>query len=126
VTFRPIAEITTTYFSGAISIRRDQFLAVNGFDNGFRGFGSEDEDFFLRCLLGGLVPHEDREGVFGELENPPAEESYRRRRIRRRNKRRLVLQGWLGRIGTTGVRDLDFSVTARTDDGRVTRVVVEI
>jgi hypothetical protein len=124
-TYRRASEITGYYFSGAIAIRRDQFMAVNGFDGGFWGFGSQDEDFFLRCLLGGLVPHEDRAGVFGELDNPPAEQSYRTTRIRKGNKRRLIWQSWRRQVGRAGMSDLRYRVLDRRDEGRVTRVLVE-
>lgn len=125
-TFRPRSEITGYYFSGAIAICREQFIAVNGFDNNFVGFGSQDEDFFLRCLLAGLVPHEDRQGVFGELENPPAERSRQMLRVRRRNKRRLVWQSWRNRVGRSGLSDLRYRLLDRHEHGRLTRVLVEV
>ena len=124
-TFRRTGESLGYYFSGAIAIRRDQFLAVNGFDNGFWGFGSEDEDFFLRCLLGGLVPHEDQLGVFSELDNPTAEQPYRTRRIRKGNKRLLIRQSYRRQIGRTGMSDLTYRLLDRREDGRIIRVVVE-
>lgn len=125
-TFRPRNEITGYYFSGAIAIRREQFMALNGFDNSFVGFGSQDEDFFLRCLLAGLVPHEDRQGVFGELENPPAERSRQMLKVRKRNKRRLVWQSWRNRVGVSGLSDLNYRLIDRREYGRVTRVLVEV
>lgn len=124
-TFRRTSDITGYYFSGAIAIRRDHFIEVNGFDNGFWGFGSQDEDFFLRCLLAGLVPHEDQAGVFGELDNPPTEQSYRTRRIRKGNKRRLIWQSYRHRIGRSGFSDLSYRLLSRRDEGRVTRALVE-
>jgi len=124
-TFRRQSAISGCYFSGAIAIRRDQFLAANGFDNGFRGHGSQDEDFFLRCLLAGLVPYEDTQGVFGELDNPVGEESYRRNQVRKRNKRKMIWQCYRRRIGQSGVNNLQFRLLDRRDDGRVARVLVD-
>lgn len=125
-TFRPITEFYGSTFAGAISLRKEHFLAANGFDNGYWGFGSEDEDFFLRLLLVGLVPHEDQHGVFSEFDNPREEAAGRAPTVRAGNKRRMIWQCFTGRIGRSGMSDLSFKITARRDEGRVTRVTAEV
>jgi hypothetical protein len=125
-TFRPTPEFYGSTFAGAISMRREHFRAANGFDNGYWGFGNEDEDFFLRLLLVGLVPHEDRCGVFNEFENPQTEATDRTPAVRSGNKRRMIWQCFTGRIGASGLSDLSFRILARRDEGRVTRVTVEV
>jgi hypothetical protein len=125
-TFRPVTEFNGYYFSGSIALRREHFLAANGFDNDYWGVGSQDEDFFIRCLLKGFVPHEDREGRFTELTNPPTGDAYRSRRIRRGNKRRMIRQCYSRKIGTSGMNNLQYRIVGTREDGPVTRVRVEI
>lgn len=125
-TFRPITEFYGSTFAGAIAMRKEQFLAANGFDNGYWGFGNEDEDFFLRLLLAGLVPHEDQQGLFSEFENPLAERADRAPVVRTGNKRRMIWQCFSGRIGGSGLSDLEFRVREQRNDGPVTRIVAEV
>ena len=40
----------STLFGGAVSVPEKIFQAVNGFSNGFRGWGGEDDDFWLNRL----------------------------------------------------------------------------
>jgi len=73
-TWRGISKISGSKFGNLTSsITRDQFERVNGFCNDYWGWGKEDDDFFLRCVLRGLVPYEDRLGTFADLENPKEE-----------------------------------------------------
>ena len=61
---------TCHYFSGAVSIRKDQAFAANGFSNDYWGWGKEDDDFFFRLLLAGYLCYFDGEGTFRDLPNP--------------------------------------------------------
>jgi predicted glycosyltransferase involved in capsule biosynthesis len=125
-TFRPVNAFSGFYFSGSISILKEQFYAANGFDNEYWGSGSQDEDFFYRCLLKGLVPHEDLQGVFGELDNPESEKNYRTRRIRRGNKRKMIWKCYLRTIGQSGMSDLSYQVLNLEEKGLVTRARVSV
>lgn len=125
-TFRPVNEFRDFYFSGSIALRREQFLEANGFDNDYWGSGSQDEDFFIRCLLRGMIPYEDREGLFMELDNPDAERHYRTRRIRRGNKRRMIWQCFRRTVGRSGISNLRYRLVATDERERVTRIRVEI
>lgn len=125
-TFRPVSEFAGYYFSGAISISKAQFLQANGFANDYWGSGSQDEDFFYRLLLQGLVPYEDLRGVFSELHNPETELHYRSRRIRKRNKRRMIWHCYRRTLGETGMSNLSYELIDRDDQGPVTRLRVRI
>ena len=115
------------YFFGAvIAMRKDQFLAINGYDNEYWGWGAEDEDLFLRCLLAGLVPHEYQQGVFWELSNPPEEHHDRSSLVRRRNRYRMKRAMREGRIGETGLKDLEFKLVSQRHQERVIHAVVDV
>jgi hypothetical protein len=58
------------YFSGAISLQKEQVIAANGFSNEYWGWGKEDDDFFFRLLLAGCLCFRDTQGVFVDLPNP--------------------------------------------------------
>lgn len=45
-----------SYFGGVVMLRKEDFLAVNGFSNNYWHWGCEDDDFLMRCLLRGLTP----------------------------------------------------------------------
>ncbi len=44
-------------WSGNFALDRDLYLAVGGFDEGFRGWGGEDLDFAWRLIQGGVEIH---------------------------------------------------------------------
>lgn len=43
-------------FGGAVAIRSDQYLLINGMSNKFVGWGGEDDDFFRRLQIFNLEP----------------------------------------------------------------------
>lgn len=53
-------------FGGVTLLRRDDFAAINGFSNGYWGWGGEDNDLLHRCRRQGLgILH--KEGVYRSL-----------------------------------------------------------
>lgn len=49
---RPIIEaVKQNWKGGTIAIRRDAYLAIGGFDEGFVDWGGEDDEFYDRCAL---------------------------------------------------------------------------
>lgn len=40
---------------GALAIRADQYVQVNGFSHCFKGWGGEDDDFYERIIANGLA-----------------------------------------------------------------------
>jgi hypothetical protein len=82
------------YFSGAVSIRKDQAFAANGFSNNYWGWGKEDDDFFFRLLLAGYLCYFDVAGTFRDLPNPPSQGAPLRSCIKQNRRRRsLLLRG---------------------------------
>lgn len=85
------------YFSGAVTLRKEQALAANGFSNGYWGWGKEDDDFFFRLLMANCLCYADQQGLYQELANPAHQQFTRRfpwlpvhvRRNRRRRSRLL-------------------------------------
>lgn len=56
------------YLGGVLSIRVDDFLAVNGFPNCFWGWGGEDDEFAVRVRTAGMTPVVPARGVYRDLE----------------------------------------------------------
>jgi hypothetical protein len=48
----PVA-ISQNWKGGTISIRRESFFDIGGFDEGFVGWGGEDDEFYSRCISAG-------------------------------------------------------------------------
>jgi hypothetical protein len=67
------ALVRQNWKGGTIALRRDAFARIGGFDEGFVGWGGEDDEFFDRCAL---VGHQ-RSGYlpFLHLWHPPQAES---------------------------------------------------
>jgi beta-1,4-galactosyltransferase 1 len=106
---------TPYYFSGAVSVRREHAFAANGFSNGYRGWGKEDDDFFFRLLLADYLCYYDTQGFFEDLPNPPHQQVERRSiqtlphvRINR-NRRSRLLRG-LADPREDGLSTLDYKV----------------
>lgn len=71
------AQRTDYYFSGAVSIRKEQFFAANGYSNEYFGWGKEDDDLFFRLLLSGFLCYYDASGRFWDLPNPQEQQTRR-------------------------------------------------
>jgi N-terminal region of glycosyl transferase group 7/N-terminal domain of galactosyltransferase len=80
------------YFSGAVCIRKEQMFVSNGYSNEYWGWGKEDDDFFFRMLLAGLLCYYDIRGEFLNLPNPRQQQIHEQtaeaRRLTRLNRRR--------------------------------------
>lgn len=93
------AQRTDYYFSGAVSIRKEQFFAANGYSNEYFGWGKEDDDLFFRLLLSGLLCYYDAQGKFWDLPNPKGQRPRRSPGIvptqlrRNRRLRSLLVRG---------------------------------
>ena len=125
-TYRRDNPIRGYFFGAVVSMQRAHFQAINGYDNRYWGWGQEDEDLFLCCLLAGMTPFVDTHGVFREFENPRVELSERSFLIRRRN--RYLMKAGMTRnaIGGSGLSDLDYKVVGQSRSGRVLHVVAAI
>ena len=72
-----------SYFGGTVALSKEQLALINGLSNRYWGWGKEDDDLLLRCLLKGLVPHEDRQGLYADLDTPVPEVTVRQQVTRR-------------------------------------------
>lgn len=57
------------YFGGVTLFNKQDFKAVNGYSNGFWGWGSEDDDILRRCVASGLKTERREGGIFRSLEH---------------------------------------------------------
>lgn len=110
----------THYFSGAVSIRKEQMFAANGYSNEYWGWGKEDDDFFFRLLLAGFLCFYDEQGEFHDLPNPRQQQVARktaevRRRIDLNRERRSRLQRGLEDPRTDGLSTLKYQVVSRSE-----------
>jgi len=62
-------DFPSVFFSGIISITKDDFYSVNGFSNNFWHWGKEDDNFLLRLLLKGINPVIDEQGCIEEIDD---------------------------------------------------------
>jgi hypothetical protein len=107
------------YFSGAVSILKEQAYAANGFSNEYWGWGKEDDDFFYRLLLADCLCYFDTHGVFHDLPNPNAQQVQRGRGktppyVKRNRRRRSGLLRGLLDPADDGLSTLRYEVLERS------------
>lgn len=112
---RGASQRTDYYFSGAVSIRKEQVFAANGFSNEYWGWGKEDDDFFFRLLMAGLLCYYDLLGEFEDLPNPTHQQvrfdqALARRRVKANRARRSRLLRGLEDPGLDGLNTLRYEV----------------
>lgn len=119
------------YFGGAITLRREHFIAANGFSNEYWGWGKEDDDFLFRLWFSGRICFADQEGTFEDLPNP-SDQQVRRARgrkpatLRANRKRRSRLMRGLHDFRRDGLSSHAYAVSdIRSEDG-CERVIVTI
>lgn len=61
------------YFGGVTLFNLHDFSLINGYNNRYFGWGAEDDDLRLRCILHGLTIL-SRPGIFLSLQHPHADE----------------------------------------------------
>jgi hypothetical protein len=106
------------YFSGAISIRKEQLWRANGYSNEYWGWGKEDDDLFFRLLLAGYLCFFDTQGEFLDLPNPRTQQVTRAKfkkppHLRRNRRRRSRLLRGLSDPMEDGLSTLRYEVTAQ-------------
>ena len=120
---------TAYYFSGAVSIRKDQVFAANGFSNEYWGWGKEDDDFFFRLLLAGYLCFYDTQGSFADLPNPQQQQVARKgpktppHVKRNRQRRSRLLRGLISPF-EDGLNTLRYEVLERFDGGAYEKIRV--
>ncbi|HEU4604427.1 MAG TPA: galactosyltransferase-related protein [Steroidobacteraceae bacterium] len=112
------AQRTDYYFSGAVSIRKEQFFAANGYSNEYFGWGKEDDDLFFRLLLSGFLCYYDAQGKFWDLPNPSGQQVERSiafipPHLRRNRRLRSLLVRGLTDPQRDGLSTLKYEVVTR-------------
>jgi hypothetical protein len=108
---------TAYYFSGAVSVTRDQAFAANGFSNLYTGWGKEDDDFFFRLLLADCLCYFDTQGLFEDLPNPKHQQVVRKSadtppHVRANRQRRSLLLRGLVDPQADGLSTLTYTLLA--------------
>jgi hypothetical protein len=122
---------TNYYFSGAVSVRKDQAFAAGGFSNEYFGWGKEDDDFFFRLLLANYLCYYDTLGEFRDLPNPKSQQVIRKssatpphvKQNRQRRSRLLRRQTDPSRDGLSTLR---YELLSRVDLGEYEQIRVAI
>lgn len=117
------------YFSGAVSVRKEQVFAVNGFSNQYWGWGKEDDDFFFRLLLAGYLCYFDSQGAFHDLPNPEHQQVRRNglvtpAHVRRNRRERSRLLRGLVDPADDGLNTLRYEITKHVEDVNCERICV--
>jgi hypothetical protein len=120
---------TDYYFSGAISVRKEQAFAANGYSNEYWGWGKEDDDFFFRLLLAGSLCYFDTRGEFHDLPNPKHQQVQRNSsatppHVRQNRRRRSLLLRGLADPQRDGLSTLRYEVIESAHDGVYERIRV--
>jgi hypothetical protein len=106
------------YFSGAVSVRKEQAFAANGFSNLYWGWGKEDDDFFFRLLLAGFLCYVDTEGRYLDLPNPCVVKTTTASKLRHtqenRKRRSQLVRGCLDPL-EDGLNTVKYEVVERID-----------
>jgi N-terminal region of glycosyl transferase group 7/N-terminal domain of galactosyltransferase len=123
------AHRTDYYFSGAISIRKEQAFAANGYSNEYWGWGKEDDDFFFRLLLAGYLCFYDTLGTYHDLPNPKHQQVVRKSpatppHVRINRERRSQLLRGLLDPAQDGLSTLRYEVLSDQDFGDHQRIKV--
>lgn len=110
-TWRTTDIMDGAFFGAVMSIDKQTFTKVNGFNNEYWGWGMEDDDFLIRCLLAGSTPHEDNQGLYFELNNPTSEVAAANDWVRHSNKRWLRWQMVRKHFNKIGLNNIDYTIT---------------
>ena len=58
------------FFGGVVLFNRATYKTINGYSNGYVGWGGEDDDLLYRCHLAGLKVQRKAPGIFESLSHP--------------------------------------------------------
>ncbi len=130
-TNRPASICPTHYFSGAISVLKEQVFAVNGFSNEYWGWGKEDDEFLFRLQLAGFLCYFDSHGAYHDLPNPKAQQVERPglrqpAHMRHNRARRSRLMRGLIDPAEDGLTTLHYELLAREHHGSYEKIRVKL
>jgi len=130
-TGRAVNECPTHYFSGAISVLKEQVYTVNGFSNEYWGWGKEDDEFLFRLQLAGFLCYFDSRGAYHDLPNPASQQVQRpalRRppHVRLNRTRRSRLMRGLVNPADDGLSTLSYELLGREEHEQYERIRVRV
>jgi len=122
---------TAYYFSGAVSVRKDQAFAAGGFSNEYWGWGKEDDDFFFRLLLADCLCYYDTRGEFRDLPNPRQQHVVRKSaqtppHVAANRKRRSRLLRGLAKPSEDGLQTLRYEIVSQSAHELYERILVRL
>lgn len=117
-----------SYFGGTVALSKEQLTLINGLSNRYWGWGKEDDDLLLRCLLKGLVPHEDRQGLYADLDTPVPEVAVRQQVTRKGSNAKLKNSVFRLQCDpfADGLAEVDYRLLGEQRDGDLWRIKVAI
>lgn len=126
--WRGRSRLDGSYFGGTASLGKDHMTLINGFSNRYWGWGKEDDDLLLRCLLKGLVPHEDTMSSFQDLDTPADEVAIKRKVVRRGSNGRVKSRVFRLQVDphADGLAEVDYHLVDERRDGDLWRIRVDI
>lgn len=113
----------SSYFGGVTLFNLHDFVLINGYYNGYFGWGLEDDDLRLRCFIHELNVT-SREGIFLSLDHPHAEE-----KTSETQKNRLLFEKFCsGDISMleNGLNSLKYNLVTTDDNPDYFKIVVKI
>jgi hypothetical protein len=130
-TDRAVNVCPSHYFSGAISVLKEQAFAVNGFSNEYWGWGKEDDEFLFRLQLAGFLCCFDSLGAYHDLPNPTAQQVARPRlrrppHVRRNRARRSRMMRGLLTAAEDGLSTLGYELLGREAHPQYEKIRVRI
>lgn len=108
------------FFSAVVLFTNEHFRKINGYSNGYRGWGYEDDDLRQRCVLCGLTPQLDG-GKFQALDHvnrgfkPDMTFTEDGMRNQERFRRRWMDQVSASKFKSDGLNTLRFDYAIRDD-----------
>jgi hypothetical protein len=122
---------TPYYFSGAISVRKEQAFAAGGFSNEYWGWGKEDDDFFFRLLLADCLCYYDSCGEFRDSPNPRHQQVNRKgpttpAHVKQNRRRRSLLLRGQTTPSEDGLRTLRYEILSHGDSDMCERILVRL
>ncbi len=125
---RGASELKGSTFGGTCALTKAQLTLINGLSNRYWGWGKEDDDLLLRCLLKGLVPHEDRQGLYADLDTPVPEVAVRQQVTRKGSNAKLKNSVFRLQCDpfADGLAEVDYRLLGERRDGDLWRIKVAI
>ena len=126
-----VQQRTSYYFSGVLSVRKEQVFAAHGFSNEYWGWGKEDDDFFFRLLLADFLCYYDSRGEFRDLPNPQHQQVARKgpttpAHVKRNRRRRSLLLRGQTDPSEDGLHTLRYEILSQSAQDTHERILVRL